>query len=461
MVRPEELYERADYLPLHLARRVGVLRIVADPDQATPGRKDILILKQPALSLPPVSGILTTRFSSPLSHINLLAKGWGIPNAYLRGADLRFKPLEGQVVVYETGASSCSLREATAQEREAFLKEGVARGGMLAPRTDLACAELGELSALRREDALRYGSKAANLGEILHAMAAGEVKGAAVPPGFGIPFLHCKRFYESNGLLPEIHALLDEPRFRADPAYRKDKLSALRARIQSGRMDPELAKEVQAKAQAMFAGRGVFARSSTNSEDLPNFSGAGLYTSVPNVKGDAALVEAVKTVWASLWNYEAYEAREAAGIDHFQVWAAVLVQEGVNAASAGVLITQNPFDPEDHAGVYINAKRGLGIRVVEGRRMAEQLIFRPRSNSVRVLTRSDDDTMLKFDPAGGVREVRIETERAVLTDNLVRRLAASALQVKKLFGDRDQDMEWVVAEDRIYLVQSRPYLDPR
>jgi rifampicin phosphotransferase len=186
---------------------------------------------------------------------------------------------------------------------------------------------------------------------------------------------------------------------------------------------------------------------------------------VPNVHGDAALAEAIKTVWASLWNYEAYEARESAGINHAAVYPAVLVQEGMNADAAGVLITTNPFDREEKGTVYINAKRGLGIRVVEGRSVPEQLIYYPVSwassgtpGSVRVLTRSDDDTMLRFDERGGVREVRVDKNRAVLTDGLVARLATAAIEIKQVFGGRDQDIEWLVIGEKIYIVQSRPFV---
>ena len=62
---------------------------------------------------------------------------------------------------------------------------------------------------------------------------------------------------------------------------------------------------------SQLGGRPVFVRSSSNSEDLPNFSGAGLYSSVANVRDETKLIEAVKKVWASLWKFEAYEAAGA------------------------------------------------------------------------------------------------------------------------------------------------------
>src|SRR5438046_9606840 len=113
----------------------------------------------------------------------------------------------------------------------------------------------------------------------------------------------------------------------------------MREQIQRGTMNAQLRVEVLRHLHAEFGAKGVFARSSTNSEDLPNFNGAGLYSTVPNVRSDEQLVEAIKTVWASVWNFEAYEARERAGIDHAQIYMAVLIQEGINSESSGVMIT--------------------------------------------------------------------------------------------------------------------------
>ena len=146
-------------------------------------------------------------------------------------------------------------------------------------------------------------------------------------------------------------------------------------------------------------------------------------------------------------------------MNHFGVYPAVLIQQGIDADSAGVAITTDPFDPADHGAVFVNAKRGLGIKVVEGRRVAEQVLYHPGSRAIRVLTRSDEDTMLVFDDRGGVKEVTIEQQRRVLTDPLVRGLARAALQIKRIFGGRDQDIEWVYSRGKLYIVQSRPYIE--
>jgi rifampicin phosphotransferase len=251
---------------------------------------------------------------------------------------------------------------------------------------------------------------------------------------------------------------MKEARFGQDPAYRRERLAALRERFQQGRMSEPLRAELLRRVHARFRYKGLFVRSSTNSEDLPGFNGAGLYTTVPNARGDDQIAHAIKTVWASVWNFAAYEARERAGIAHLKVYMAVLLQEGINADSAGVMITTDPYDPENRNAISISAKRGLGIKVVEGEKVAEQILFNPQTNAVRVLTRSAEDSLLQFDERGGIREVPIGGERAVLTGDVARRLAHAAARIKRVFRDKDQDIEWAYRRAQIYIVQSRPYI---
>jgi phosphoenolpyruvate synthase/pyruvate phosphate dikinase len=100
----------------------------------------------------------------------------------------------------------------------------------------------------------------------------------------------------------------------------------------------------------------------------------------------------------------------------------------------------------------------LGIKVVEGKRVAEQVLFKPQTGTIQVLTRSNEDAMLVFDERGGVKEIGIQPKRAVLTDPMVRGLAKAALRIKRIFGGSDQDIEWVYKQGRLFIVQSRPYV---
>src|SRR4029079_6983912 len=128
---------------------------------------------------------------------------------------------------------------------------------------------------------------------------------------------------------------------------------------------------------------------------------------------------------------------------------------GINSESSGVMISTDPFDTENKGAIYISAKRGLGIKVVEGQRIAEQIIFRPRTNAVQVLTRSAEDSLLTFDEKGGVKEVPITGDRVVLKDDVIRRLVRAALDIKRVFGNREQDIEWAYIQCQSYIVQER------
>jgi hypothetical protein len=458
IVLPSEILREQEYQPLNVARGIGRIHIIKRLDEHTDIHfNEIVVLDEVPLHLPPVAGIITSQPSTPLSHINLLAKSWGVPNAYIKNATEILKEYDGWWVTFETKPDSYAIKRADLKQLDEYQKRLKARLDIMTPRYDLSVRRLASLSEQRARDVVAYGAKSANLGEVMRARLAGVI----VPRGFTIPFFYYDQFVRENGLDEAIYELLNDQRFVHDPAYRREQLAALREKFKRGRMNDRLRAMVLARFHREFRGRGVFVRSSTNSEDLPNFNGAGLYTTVPNVRTDGQLIEAIKTVWGSVWNFEAYEARERAGIDHTKVFMAVLIQEGINADSAGVMITTDPFNEENHDAVYISAKRGLGIKVVEGQKIAEQVIYRPASDTVQVLTRSAEDSLLTFDERGGVKEVPITGDRAVLTDEMARRLARVGLALKKVFGGRDQDVEWVYMRGQLYIVQSRPYIAGR
>jgi len=454
-VLQSELVREQEYVPLNVARGLGRVHIVDKLDETVEiGSNEILVLDEVPSSLPPVAGLIVSKPSTPLSHVNLLVKGWGVPNAYIRNARELLKAYDGWWVSFETLPDRYHLKRADRSELDAYQERLKARLDMMRPRADLGEKRLADLRQQRARMAPAFGAKSANLGEVLNA----RLPGITVPNGFTIPVFYYQQFVRENGLEEPIYEMMNDQRFVHDPPYRRRRLAELRERIKAGKLNDALRAAVLRKVRAGYAGKGLFVRSSSNVEDLPNFSGAGLYDTVPNVKEEEKLFDAIKTVWASLWNFEAYEARERAGVDHSQSFMGVLIQEGVNADSAGVMITADPFDAENRGAVYISAKRGLGIKVVEGKRIPEQIIYAPAADTVKVLTRSDEDTLLTFDERGGVREVSIDGSRAVLTDEMVRRLARAAALIKGVFRGREQDIEWVYMGGRIYIVQSRPYV---
>ncbi|UVH57942.1 PEP/pyruvate-binding domain-containing protein [Variovorax paradoxus] len=464
-VSQEALIREQPFLPMNLGTATGRVRIVDDesginallPD-------DIAVLRQVPISLPPVAGVLTERPSTALSHVNLLAKGWGIPNAYVRDAATVLKAHAGQWVALKVAASGYQVRLLTPEEIAALppraartASTGATPGSARAIKPDLRETRLLPLASLRARNNAQCGTKAANLG----AMLAAHIPGTSVPDGFCIPFAHYDRFMRANGLAERIVRMQQQPGFASDPKIRQKALAQLRDEIVQWPVNAAAAAAWRAAWQSQLGGGGVFVRSSSNSEDLPGFSGAGLYTTVPNVKTGDALEVAVKKVWASVFNPEAWEARSAAGFGAESVLMGVFVQTAIDSTNAGVMITRDPFDAGHPHVTYISAKRGIGIRVVEGQRVAEQVMYSSWSKAIQVLSRSAEETSLQLDKEGGVKEVPVEAGRNVLTDELVVRLANVGAAVKRTFNAVDQDIEWATVGDRIVLLQARPYVERR
>jgi rifampicin phosphotransferase len=454
-VSQSDIAREQEYQALNLAKGIGRIHVIPKLDEHVEiGFNEILVLDEVPIQLPPVAGVITSHPSTPLSHINLLAKGWGIPNAYIKNAQELLKQYDGWWVTFETKRDGYSIKRADVDQLREYQRRLAQRQDVIKPKYDLSEARLLGLGQQRARSAISYGGKSANLGELMNA----RLPGIVVPNGFTIPFYYYDQFLEANKLDDSIGAMLNDQKFVHDPAYRRERLASFRAQIQHAKFDDNLRDRILRRVRLEFPGRGLFVRSSSNSEDLPNFSGAGLYTTVPNVREETQLIEAIKTVWASLWNAEAYEARERAAVDHSKIFMAVLVQEGINSESSGVMITTDPFDNENKGAIYISAKRGLGIKVVEGKKVAEQVIYRPLADAVQVLTRSDEDSLLTFDEKGGVKEIAITGDRVVLTDQVIRRLVGAATRIKRVFGSRDQDIEWAYMKGQIYIVQSRPFI---
>ncbi|MBB6124441.1 PEP/pyruvate-binding domain-containing protein [Sphingobium subterraneum] len=453
----EEAYGSAEQLVLNPGRAVGRLMLVADGDENALLPGDIALLTTVPVRMPPVAGIISASFTTPINHISLLAKTWRIPNAYRNGADSLFAALIGKQVVLDTRKSPVVIREATVHEIAENAKFRRLRAVQAAP-ADVTYSGLPTLSEQDAKWSRRTGAKAANLAEVAALARRDPYHMFDVPEGFSVPFSFYERFVVANKIDQQINRLLDDPRL-SDAECRTKELARIRQLFAQGHIPPTDFAMIASKRLSLLGDKGVFVRSSTNAEDLPRFNGAGLYDTLPNVKASEDLERAIKTVWGSLWNDRAFAARESAGINHRSVRAAILIQRGIDADAAGVMTTIDPFDENaDERRLFLAAKRGLGIRVVEGKKIAEQLIYRPDLNSVQVLTRSQDDVMLHFGPGGGIEEIQTIADRAVLADALVARLGKIGLAIQSAFDGRPQDIEWLVVGGRILIVQSRNYV---
>ncbi|MEO6334796.1 MAG: PEP/pyruvate-binding domain-containing protein [Pyrinomonadaceae bacterium] len=454
-VLQSELNKNLAYLALNTGAAVGRIHIINKLDDTVEiGDNEIVVLKELPQTLPPVRGIIVAQPSTPLSHINILAKGWNIPNVYIKDADKLFREYDTFVYKLDAGLNDYKFERASLDD----IKTVFASPDEQIPPVNLTVRKLAGLRQMRKKDSITYGSKAANLGEMLNARVAG----VTVPDGFSIPFYWYKNFMDANGLKTRVAEYQDDLQFVHNPRVRRQKLEEFRNSIQKGNFDARLRKAIIQKWRTQLAGRPVFVRSSSNSEDLPNFSGAGLYSSVANVREEDKLIEAVKKVWASLWKFEAYEARVRNYVSQKDVYMSALVQVGIDMTKGGVMITKDPFDNENKDSVYISAVCGHNSKVVDNSGLPEQILFNPKSNSVVVMTLSQQENALAFDENGDLKETSdkcANAQKRVLTDLQARSLAKTAIDIRRIFGKREQDIEWGIMNGRIYIVQARPYID--
>ncbi len=456
-VLQSDINKNQEYLALNTGKAVGRIHIIDKLDDTVEiGDNEILVLKELPMSLPPVRGVIVAQPSTPLSHINILAKGWNIPNVYIKDADRLLREYDTFVYKLEATLTDYKLERASLDD----IRRGFVSPDQQVPPVNLTVKKLAGLREMRKKDSVIYGAKAANQGEIINA----RIPAVSIPDGFSIPFYWYDKFIKDNRLDATLQEMLDTYDFVHNPRVRRQKLEEFRNAIQSGEFDPELRKTVISKWRTELGGKPVFVRSSSNSEDLPNFSGAGLYSSVANVREEEKLIEAIKKVWASLWKFEAYEARVRNYVSQTNVYMSALIQIGVDMNKGGVMITKDPFDEANDDAVYISAVCGHNSNVVNNSGIPEQILFNPKSNSVVVMTLSQQENALAFDENGDLKATSdkcANAQKRVLTDLQARSLAKTARRIQNLFGRKEQDIEWGIMNGRVYIVQARPYIDKR
>jgi pyruvate,water dikinase len=309
------------------------------------------------------------------------------------------------------------------------------------------------------------GGKTASLGELYNKLSAAGVR---VPDGFAITAAAYDALLEAGGLRPRIAAALAGVDGR-DVAALAEAGATIRAWIRSTPLPAEVEAGIVEAYRALAGGPepalAVAVRSSATAEDLPQASFAGQQETYLGVRGVAALVDACRRCFASLFTDRAIAYRIDRGFDHLAVRLSIAVQRMVRAdlGAAGVMFT---LDPESgfRDVVLINAAYGLGEAVVGGRLDPDEfVVFKPTLHlgDRAILRRTLGRKEWKLVSADGATR-RVEVDRAArarpsLDDGDVVELAHFGAAIEAHYG-RPMDIEWAKdGEDgRIYILQARP-----
>jgi pyruvate,water dikinase len=210
---------------------------------------------------------------------------------------------------------------------------------------------------------------------------------------------------------------------------------------------------------ALGAERRVAVRSSAAEEDSATASFAGQFTSVINVEGPEAVLEALKQCWASCLSEGSMRYRAALGLQLSEAPAfGVLVQTLVDARRAGVLFTVHPLQP-DGGVAYLEANFGTGESVVGGLTTPDAVTISRESGEVVAETIATKRRMTSV-TQGTPGTVLVDVEEArrrepVLGQVQVRRIWETGIRIEQLLGS-PQDIEWACDAHRLWILQARP-----
>lgn len=308
-----------------------------------------------------------------------------------------------------------------------------------------------KFNEIDREDIGLVGGKGANLGEMIRA-------GFPVPNGFCVTAQAYREMVKFNGFDSKIREMLDGVEVKDS-----DKLQRAADRIMKmvskADIPDEMAESIIRHYRSLSSKTKnplVAVRSSATAEDLPEASFAGQQSTFLDIKGEAAVIQAVRDAWASLFTARAIFYRETNGFDHFQVALAVPVQLMVASDVSGNMFTINPVN-NDKRIIVIEAIWGLGEMIVQGTYTPDH--YEVRRQDMTIYAREINEQKKELTRKNGVNKEYPLPEWKVgkqkLEDNLIVKLAEIGEKLHSHYRF-PQDIEWAMEGGKLYVVQTRP-----
>jgi len=319
------------------------------------------------------------------------------------------------------------------------------------------------------------GGKNASLGEMLQNLTK---LGVNIPGGFVITVNAYQEFIQHNNLDEKIKNLVKQIDYSSVESLRRAGLQ-IRSAIRNGRFPSALSQEIincyyQLSKTYEQEGTDVAVRSSATAEDLPDASFAGQQETYLNVRGPAALMDAVRNCFASLFTDRAISYRENFNYDHFAVKLSVCIQKMVRSdlGSSGVafsLDTESGFKDV----IVINGSYGLGEMVVQGSISPDEfIVFKPtlKEGYTSIIEKrlGVKDQMMVYgdDPDERVKIIRVDKssqEQFCLDDEKILQLSRWVIHIENYYSSLKNhwcpmDVEWAVdgLSNELFIVQARP-----
>jgi pyruvate,water dikinase len=321
------------------------------------------------------------------------------------------------------------------------------------------------------DDVESVGGKNASLGEMVQHLSKA---GVSVPDGFATTADAYRRFLSHDGLADRINALLDD--LDVDDVRRLAEVGKeIRDAVEAQRFPADLEQDIRGAYEELVGAAGTedvswAVRSSATAEDLPDASFAGQQETFLNITGIDNILEAIKLVFASLYNDRAIAYRVHSNFDHSVVALSAGVQRMVRSdiGASGVMFTIDTESGFPDA-VFITSAYGLGEGVVQGAvNPDEYYVYKPALAADRpaILKRgigAKATKMVYTQDASVGRTTEFvpvdpaEQARFSLSDDEVTELARHAVKIEEHYG-RPMDIEWARdgVDGKLYILQARP-----
>lgn len=406
--------------------------------------------------IPPyVTGIIVTVEIPLLSHLAVRARQNGTVFIFCGDAKRieEIKAFSGKPISIATAGGNFQVSSAEAGSGEPD-SPCLKTAGLMAPPTEYPEKALIDLDLITPSAGGGKAYGARRLGEIAETQGAG----FRAPGGLVIPFGVMEASLRYNSSLAEEYASLTGEIDRSARPAQDICLGRLREIIIQLMPSGEVLSGV---ARHFAKGSRLMVRSSSNCEDAEGMAGAGIYDSVTNVPLPETAV-AVTTVWASLWNRRALDARRNAGIAHEACHMAVLIQPVIPADISFVMHTVNPVSGNEDE-ILIELAAGLGETLVAGREPGSpfRMIYNKKTGVPEILSFASYSFRLQPAGPGGTIRERVDYSAIPFSrdgdfrQKLTKRIGESGGLVERALG-KPQDIEGAVKGEEIYLVQARP-----
>ena len=442
----------------------------------------IYVFDHPPADLKPVAGIATVTEGNMVSHVQLLARNLGIPNAVVSAENLeQLKKFSGKKVFYAVSNKGTVImkpaEQMTAEEKKLFetKKRSEEKISIPVDRMNLKQTNIVNLRDVNaKQSGILCGPKAANLGQLKQMFPEHVVEGFVIP--FGIFRQHMDQIIRGKKIsywefLNDIFIKATEMSLQSKSENEIDtfvlgELEILRKEIKSMSLTPEFIADLEKSFTSILGKKigdiPVFLRSDTNMEDLKDFTGAGLNLTLFNVVEKEKILQGIKDVWASPYSERSYKWRQRYLLNPENVYPSILVIPAVDVDYSGVMITKGIFTNNDD-DLTIAFSRGAG-GAVEGQAAESYLLKFDRENLL--LSPAREPFYNRLPTKGGTEKTFATFDKPILSENNLAQLRDFAYMIKRDMAklpdsksDGPFDIELGFKDNKIWLFQIRPFVE--